>query len=84
MSKAKKVAIRKKKMQINKIFIDNLLNFGKELGQEVLDIQLDKSNLDIQTKKDESPLSKADLHSNTRIRDFYPRILKLKIIFRRG
>lgn len=70
--------LERKKMQINKIFIDNLLNFGKELGQEVLDIQLDKSNLDIQTKKDESPLSKADLHSNTRIRDFLSKNSEVK------
>lgn len=57
-------------MQINKTFIDKLLVFGKELGQEVLEIQLDKSNLDVQTKKDDSPLSRADLHSNKRIRTF--------------
>lgn len=55
---------------INKTFINNLLDFGKDLGQEILSIQRERDSLNVTRKEDDSPLTRADLHSNQRIRSF--------------
>lgn len=55
-------------MQINKSFIDDLLNFGAELSKEVCEIQ--ERGFKTLQKDDKSPLTEADLHSDKRIRTF--------------
>jgi 3'(2'), 5'-bisphosphate nucleotidase len=55
-------------MQINKSFIDDLLNFGAELSKEVCETQ--ERGFKTLQKDDKSPLTEADLHSNKRIREF--------------
>ena len=55
-------------MQITKKFIDKLLEFGVELSEEVVKIQ--EVGFETLQKKDKTPLTEADLHSNQRIRDF--------------
>ena len=53
---------------IENAFIDKLINFGEVLSKEIVDIQ--NSDFEVELKEDESPLTKADLHSNSRIKSF--------------
>lgn len=55
-------------MNIDVRFINKLLSFGKDLSKEVCDIQT--KGFETLQKKDKSPLTEADLHSNKRIREF--------------
>ena len=55
-------------MKITESFIDSLHEFGKELSEEVVVIQAQKSA--VSYKEDKSPLTIADIHSNARIRQF--------------
>ena len=53
---------------INETFVNNLIEFGQKLSEEIVDIQ--NSDFKISSKSDDSPLTQADLHSNKEIKKF--------------
>jgi|11_taG_2_1085331.scaffolds.fasta_scaffold06759_6 3'(2'), 5'-bisphosphate nucleotidase len=53
---------------IENSFVDKLISFGESLSKEIVDIQ--NSDFEVNQKEDDSPLTKADLHSNSRIKSF--------------
>ena len=55
-------------MEITKDFIEKITEFGKSLAEEVVYIQ--KNDRGAVFKGDMSPLTKADIHSNDRIKNF--------------
>ena len=49
-------------------FTKKLIDFGKELSEEIVKIQ--NSNFEVSSKSDKSPLTEADLYSNKEIKKF--------------